>query len=49
MKSTAFNVEAIPQVTDLVVKDLTIKGTRTGKANGILIRGRNESCCGNQN
>ncbi len=43
MKSTAFNVEANPQVTDLVIKDLTLKGTRSGKANGILIRGRNES------
>ncbi|WP_405607946.1 glycosyl hydrolase family 28-related protein [Polaribacter sp. Asnod1-A03] len=41
--NAAFNIEAKPQVTDLVIKDLTIKGTREGKVNGILIRGRNES------
>ena len=41
MTGTAFNIEEKPQVTDLVIKDLTLKGTRTGKANGILIRGRN--------
>ena len=43
MKSTCFNAEETPQVTDVVIKDLTLKGTRTGKANGILMRGRNES------
>lgn len=41
--NAAFNVEAEPQVTDLVIKDLTLKGTGEGKINGILIRGRNES------
>jgi hypothetical protein len=30
------------QAVSPVVKDLTLKGTRTGKANGILMRGRNE-------
>ena len=43
MVSTAFNAEAKPQITDLIIKDLTVKGTRSGKANGILMRGRNES------
>ncbi|QWX84992.1 right-handed parallel beta-helix repeat-containing protein [Cellulophaga sp. HaHaR_3_176] len=43
MNSTGFNIEDEPQVTDLVIKDLTLKGTRQGKANGILIRGKNES------
>ncbi|MDW5290308.1 right-handed parallel beta-helix repeat-containing protein [Formosa sp. PL04] len=43
LKETGFNIEAQPQVTDLVIKDLTLKGSRQGKANGILIRGRNES------
>ncbi|WP_159023930.1 right-handed parallel beta-helix repeat-containing protein [Formosa sp. L2A11] len=43
LKETGFNIEAQPQVTDLVIKDLTLKGNRQGKANGILIRGRNES------
>lgn len=38
----AFNVEAKPTITDVLIKDLTIKGTRSGKVNGILIRGRNE-------
>jgi hypothetical protein len=41
--NAAFNIEAEPQVTDLVIKDLTLKGTGEGKINGILIRGRNES------
>ncbi|CDF78724.1 pectin lyase fold protein [Formosa agariphila KMM 3901] len=43
LMETGFNIEAQPQVTDLVIKDLTLKGSRQGKANGILIRGRNES------
>ncbi|XMO85361.1 glycosyl hydrolase family 28-related protein [Algibacter sp. AS12] len=43
MNDSGFNIEDKPQVTDLVIKDLTLKGTRQGKANGILIRGRNES------
>ncbi|ALJ04717.1 hypothetical protein APS56_06045 [Pseudalgibacter alginicilyticus] len=43
MKGTGFNIEDKPQVTDLVIKDLTLKGVRQGDANGILIRGRNES------
>ena len=38
----AFNVEAKPTITDVLIKDLTIKGKRSGKVNGILIRGRNE-------
>ncbi|WP_434035570.1 right-handed parallel beta-helix repeat-containing protein [Formosa sp. 4Alg 33] len=43
METTGFSIEAEPQVTDLIIKDLTLKGSRSGKANGILIRGRNES------
>ncbi|AUC23586.1 hypothetical protein BTO15_16415 [Polaribacter sejongensis] len=41
--NAAFNIEDKPQVTDLVIKDLTLKGKREGKVNGILFRGRNES------
>ncbi len=43
MTSNCFNAEAEPQVTDVVIKDLTLRGTRVGDANGILMRGRNES------
>ena len=43
MNSTGFNAEDTPQLTDVVIKDLTLKGTRSGKANGILIRGKNEA------
>jgi hypothetical protein len=43
MSSTAFNAEDQPQITDMVIKDLTLKGSGVGKANGILMRGRNES------
>ncbi|MBJ2175940.1 hypothetical protein JBL43_16920 [Aureibaculum sp. A20] len=43
MQGSGFNIEDKPQITDLVIKDLTLKGTRKGKSNGILIRGRNES------
>lgn len=38
----AFNAEVKPTITDVVIKDLTLRGTRSGKVNGILIRGRNE-------
>ena len=43
MQGTGFNVEAEPQVTDVVIKDLTLRGLRDGDGNGILVRGRNES------
>jgi len=43
MNGTCFNAEDKPQVTDVVIKDLTLRGTRTGGGNGILMRGRNES------
>ena len=43
INNAAFNIEDKPQVTDLVIKDLTLKGKREGKVNGILFRGRNES------
>jgi len=43
MDGNCFSAAAEPQVTDVVIKDLTIKGTRTGRANGILMTGRNES------
>ena len=42
MESAAFNAEVSPAITDVVIKNLTLKGTRSGKVNGILIRGRNE-------
>jgi hypothetical protein len=43
MQGTGFNAEAEPQVTDVVIKDLTLRGLRSGDGNGILMRGRNES------
>lgn len=43
MKGTGFNAEDKPQIMDVVIKDLTLKGMRTGEGNGILMRGRNES------
>jgi len=43
MKGTGINVEDQPQLTDVVIKDLTLRGLRDGDGNGILIRGRNES------
>ena len=43
MDSTGFNAEDTPQLTDVVITNLTLKGTRSGKANGILIRGKNEA------
>ncbi|HUX59333.1 MAG TPA: glycosyl hydrolase family 28-related protein [Bacteroidales bacterium] len=43
MKGTCFSAGAEPQVTDVVIKDMTLRGTRTGNANGILMTGRNES------
>ena len=43
MGSTGFNAEDTPQLTDVVITNLTLKGTRSGKANGILIRGKNEA------
>ncbi len=38
-----FNAGDKPQVTDVIIKDMTLRGTRTGSANGILMTGRNES------
>jgi hypothetical protein len=43
MDSSCFYAKAEPQLTDFVIKDMTLRGTRTGKANGILMTGRNES------
>ena len=43
MQGTGFNAEDKPQITDVVIKDLTLSGMRTGDGNGILMRGRNES------
>lgn len=43
MDSTGFNAEDTPQLTDVVITNLTLKGSRSGKANGILIRGKNEA------
>ena len=42
MDGAALNVEAKPTITDVFIMNLTLKGTRSGKVNGILIRGRNE-------
>lgn len=42
MDKACFNAEAKPTITDVVIKDLSLKGARRGKVNGILIRGRNE-------
>lgn len=43
MKGTGFNAEDQPQLTNVIIKDLTLRGLREGDGNGILIRGRNES------
>lgn len=43
MMSSAFNVEPAFQVTDFVIKDLIIQGTRVGDANGIRMSGKNGS------
>ncbi len=43
MNGTCFNADDKPQVTDVVIKDLTLRGRRSGDGNGILMRGRNES------
>lgn len=43
MEGAGFNADDVPQITDVVIKDLSLKGTRMGNANGILMRGRNES------
>lgn len=43
MDGAGFNAEDTPQLTDVVIKNLTLKGTRSGKVNGILIRGKNEA------
>ena len=43
MTGSGFNVEDTPQLLDVVISNLTLKGTRSGKSNGILIRGKNEA------
>jgi hypothetical protein len=43
MTGSGFNAEDTPQLIDVVIRNLTLKGTRSGKSNGILIRGKNEA------
>ncbi|MDW7691188.1 hypothetical protein R9C00_19450 [Flammeovirgaceae bacterium SG7u.111] len=43
MTVSGINLEPTPQVTDFVIKDLIIQGTRKGKANGIRLSGKNGS------
>ncbi|MEO9513622.1 MAG: glycosyl hydrolase family 28-related protein [Flavobacteriaceae bacterium] len=43
LKGTGFIAEDKPRITDVVIKDLTLRGMRTGDGNGVLMRGRNES------
>ncbi|MGJ8654429.1 MAG: right-handed parallel beta-helix repeat-containing protein [Opitutaceae bacterium] len=43
MSGSAFEAQPKPQVTDVLIKDLWIKGIHQNKANGIFMSGRNES------
>jgi len=43
MSGTVFNADPSSQVTDLVIKDLTLKGSQSGKAYGIQMAGKNGS------
>lgn len=43
LEQACINVEDTPQITDVVLKDLAVKGTDKDRVNGILIRGRNEA------
>lgn len=43
LDQAALNAEAKPQIVDLLISNLTLKGTRKGRVNGILMKGRNES------
>lgn len=43
MDVSGINLEPEPQVTDFVIKDLILQGTRSGKANGIRMSGKNGS------
>ncbi len=43
LEQACLNIEDKPQVTDLVLKDLTVRGIDKDRVNGILIRGRNEA------
>jgi hypothetical protein len=43
MTDSGINLEPEPQVTDFIMKNLILQGTRSGKANGIRISGKNGS------
>ncbi|MGJ8640013.1 MAG: right-handed parallel beta-helix repeat-containing protein [Opitutaceae bacterium] len=43
MSGSCFEAPPKPQVTDVLIKDLWIKGIHKNKANGIFMSGRNES------
>ncbi|MEI6892402.1 MAG: glycosyl hydrolase family 28-related protein [Pontiella sp.] len=43
MSGSGFEAPPQPQVTDVLIKDLWIKGIHQNKANGIFMAGRNES------
>jgi hypothetical protein len=43
MTISGINLEPEPQVTDFIMKDLILQGTRTGQANGIRMSGKNGS------
>ncbi len=43
LEQACLNAEDKPQITDVVMKDLTVKGIDKDRVNGILIRGRNEA------
>jgi hypothetical protein len=43
MTISGINLEPEPQVTDFIIKDLILQGTRTGQANGIRMSGKNGS------
>ncbi len=43
MSGSGFEAQPEPQVTDVVIKDLWLKGIHQNKANGIFMSGRNES------
>ncbi|MFI3279077.1 MAG: glycosyl hydrolase family 28-related protein [Rikenellaceae bacterium] len=42
LEQACINAEDKPTITDVVMKDLTVRGTDKDRVNGILIRGRNE-------
>lgn len=43
MSGSGFEAQPKPQITDVLIKDLWLKGIHKNKANGIFMSGRNES------